>query len=171
MAELDYVLGVLREDGQPAAKPVPTLADVAQLVTEAAAGGVRVELSLDPGLAAGVPPSLSREAYRMLQEGLTNVLKHGTGTAAELRIGRQADSLVMVLRNPAKAVPGTYDDGGSAGGAPVTDAEATGGREIGGRGLAGIRERAGLLHGTVAAGLQDGCWELRIELPLKGRPL
>lgn len=160
MAELDYVLGVLREDDRPA-KPVPALADVAQLVAEAAAGGVRVELSLDPGLAAGVPPSLSREAYRMLQEGLTNVLKHGTGTAAELRIGREEDSLVMVLRNPAKVLPGTHDDGGSAGGAPVT----------GGRGLTGIRERAGLLHGTVAAGIQDGCWELRVELPLKGRPL
>jgi signal transduction histidine kinase len=171
MAELDYVLGVLREDSRPTAKPVPTLADVAQLVAEAAAGGIQMELSLDPGLAAGVPPSLSREAYRMLQEGLTNVLKHGTGTAAALRIGRQADSLVMVLRNPARTAPGTYDDGGSAGGATVTGGKHLGGRDIGGRGLAGIRERAGLLHGTVAAGPQDGCWELRIDLPLKGRPL
>ncbi len=139
--ELDTVLGVLREDegepreDEPERRPPPTLADLDRLLTEQ----VDAEVTL-----ADVPPVVSREAYRIVQESLTNAAKHGTG-----RIGLRivaGDDLVIEVTNPA-----------GAGGAP--------GR--GGRGIDGMRERARLLGGELTAGPEEDRWRVTARLPVR----
>ncbi|MFI6000411.1 sensor histidine kinase [Streptomyces sp. NPDC051366] len=166
VGELDAVLGLLR-DGDPArpdAAPAPTLAaDLDGLLARTRAAGTTVTARQDPGPAgdwAQLPAIASREAYRIVQEGLSNALRHGAGPV-ELRIavqGREDGTgstyreLEITMTNP----PGTSD-----GQQPRTG---------GGRGLRGAAERATLLGGRVEAGPHQGLWRLRAVLPLGGGP-
>ncbi len=96
-----------------------------------------------------LPAVLSREAYRIVQEGLSNALKHaGDQVTMVLRIGVAGGLLEITLENPL----------GSA--SPC--------RPGGGHGLRGIADRARLLGGTVEAGAESGTWRLRVRLPVKG---
>ncbi len=162
VGELDAVLGLLR-DGDPArpdAAPAPTLAaDLGGLLARTRAAGTVVTAHQDPGPAgdwAQLPAIASREAYRIVQEGLSNALRHGAGPI-QLRIavqdatdgnGSAQRELEITMTNP----PGTGD-----GPAP---------RGTGGRGLHGAAERATLLGGCVEAGPHLGLWRLRAVLPL-----
>ncbi|MBT2476928.1 histidine kinase [Streptomyces sp. ISL-94] len=161
VGELDAVLGLLR-DGDPArpdAAPAPTLAaDLDGLLARTRAGGTPVTVHQDPGPAGdweGLPAIASREAYRIVQEGLSNALRHGAGPV-ELRIrvqGREATGhreLEITMTNPPAA---------------PEDREP---RTTGGRGLRGAAERAALLGGSVEAGPHEGRWRLRAVLPLAG---
>ncbi|MER7462676.1 histidine kinase [Streptomyces sp. NPDC097981] len=163
VGELDAVLGLLR-DGDPArpdAAPAPTLAtDLDGLLARTRAAGTTVTAHQDPGPAgawAQLPAIASREAYRIVQEGLSNALRHGTGPI-ELRIAVQGEEvgthreLEITMTNP----PGSAD-----GRRP---------RTTGGRGLHGAAERATLLGGRVEAGPHQGLWRLRAVLPLGGGP-
>ncbi|MBT2471920.1 histidine kinase [Streptomyces sp. ISL-66] len=175
VGELDAVLGLLREDdgggvaddgggvaggvgggarggaGRPA--PAPTLAaDLDGLLARSRASGTPITAHQDPGPAGDwdrIPAIVSREAYRIVQEGLSNALRHGAGPV-DLRIlvrGRGGHSeLEITMTNERGAV-----------------AEA---RTTGGRGLRGAAERAVLLGGRVEAGPQEGRWRLRAVLPL-----
>ncbi|MEU4422361.1 histidine kinase [Actinoplanes sp. NPDC024001] len=131
--ELDAVLGILRDEAAALAA-APTLADLGRLLT----GDVRAEVA-----EVDVPPQVSREAFRIVQESLTNAARHGTGPAT-LRI-RQEDELVIEVTNPAVA-------GGS-----VRD---------GGHGVAGMRERVRLIGGALTAGPAGDRWEVIARLPL-----
>ena len=133
--ELDAVLGVLR-DAAADPRAAPTLADLDRLLTE------RVDAEVEP---VDLPPAISREAYRIVQEGLTNAAKHGAGRI-RLRIAAPGD-LVVEVSNPV------------AGGPPPAG---------GGRGLAGMRERVRLLGGELTAGADDGVWRVRARLPIGG---
>ncbi|MFE9660623.1 histidine kinase [Streptomyces sp. NPDC005955] len=154
VGELDAVLGVLRDDdaGAPTA-PAPTLAtDLDGLLRRTRATGLRVETALDPGPhgLAALPPQVSREAYRIVQEALGNALRHaGTGTPVGLRVTVTATELEITAENPLPAAPRP---------APRTG---------GGQGLPGIADRVRLLGGTVAAGAHDGRWSLCVRLPLR----
>src|SRR5690606_37383992 len=75
--DLDRALGVLREEPEPATTR-PTLADLAELVGRVVQGGNEVDVAIDGDLDA-VTPAVSREAYRIVQEGLTNALRHAPG--------------------------------------------------------------------------------------------
>ncbi|MFA7767169.1 sensor histidine kinase [Streptomyces sp. NPDC048723] len=162
VGELDAVLGLLR-DGDPArpdAAPAPTLAaDLDGLLARTRAAGTTVTAHQDPGPAgdwAALPAIASREAYRIVQEGLTNALRHGTGPV-DLRIRVQAGpdtahrELEITMTNPPAA--------------PAEDREP---RTTGGRGLRGAAERAALLGGSVEAGPHGDRWRLRAVLPLAG---
>ncbi|MGW0389682.1 sensor histidine kinase [Streptomyces sp. NPDC003042] len=163
VGELDAVLGLLR-DGDPAradAAPAPTLAaDLDGLLARTRAGGTTVTADEDPGPAgdwAQLPAIASREAYRIVQEGLSNALRHGSGPIA-LRIlvhtpGGHRE-LEITMTNPQAASPLLHE-----GGEP---------RTTGGRGLRGAAERAALLGGRVEAGPAEGQWRLRAVLPLGG---
>ncbi|MEJ3748748.1 histidine kinase [Actinomycetes bacterium KLBMP 9797] len=140
MAELDYVLGVLRESASERA-PQPTLADLAQLVA-----GVDVAVRVD-GTLDDLPVTVSREAYRIVQEGLTNAARHAPRAPVTLRLAVARDELDIALANP------------------VTGRAAA---RRGGRGLAGMRERVALLGGEFAAGPADGAWRVTARLPLRG---
>jgi signal transduction histidine kinase len=139
MDDLDHVLGVLRslEDGNR--RPARTLDDLDRLIGDVRAGGVRVHADV---ARAAVAPEVSREAYRIVQESLTNAAKHGTGTV-HLRLSASGD-LTIEVTNP---MPET---------SPAVR---------GGRGVAGMRERVRLLGGRFEAGPSGGDWRVHVRLP------
>ncbi|MGK5641833.1 sensor histidine kinase [Streptomyces sp. URMC 126] len=148
VGELDTVLGLLREDGPASTAPAPTLADLDALVERTRAAGGTVDVTAPEGLAA-LPPVVSREAYRIVQEGLTNALRHAGPVPVRLRVTTDSETLEVVLENPVGRTPARTRGGG-------------------GRGLTGIAERARLLRGTSTAGARDGVWRLSVRLPLGG---
>ncbi|MGW1951644.1 sensor histidine kinase [Streptomyces sp. NPDC001920] len=149
VGELDAVLGVLRDGDAPGTAPAPTLAaDLDGLLHRTRASGLRVTATVpaDPG---SLPPVLSREAYRIVQEGLSNALKHaGERVAVTLRIAVADEYLEITVENPVE--------------------RASRGRPGGGHGLGGIADRARLLGGTAQAGAAQGVWRLHVRLPMKG---
>ncbi|MGK4580065.1 sensor histidine kinase [Kitasatospora sp. HPMI-4] len=152
VAELDTVLGLLREEtaDERRADGGPTLSELDTLIRQMALAGVRVETLIGPGL-GGLAPELSREAYRIVQEGLTNVLRHAGGVSARLRLELSDGKLELELENPLGA------DRPS--------------RPGGGRGLRGIAERAATHRGGYRAGPQpDGSWRLLVWLPAPAPP-
>lgn len=144
-ADLDRVLALLR-DTSPA-PAAPTLADVGALVHAAEATGARVDARVDPAV-AGLPEVLSREAYRIVQEALTNALRHAGPVPVRLEVGVDGGALQLAVRNP---VP-----------APVL-----GGRG-GGSGIRGLHERAAVLGGSALAGPDGDDWRVEVRLPLGG---
>ncbi|WP_250400214.1 sensor histidine kinase [Streptomyces cellostaticus] len=144
LGDLERVLGVLRESDRPAAAR-PTLADADRLLESARASGAGVEAEVT-GPVALVPGPVSREGYRILQEALTNVLRHAGAVPVRVRVSVDGDTLALEVRNPLPAEP------------PGT------GR---GSGLRGIRERAALLGGSARTGPDEGDWQVRAELPLR----
>ncbi|MFI5682825.1 sensor histidine kinase [Streptomyces sp. NPDC051636] len=147
VGELDAVLGVLRDGDAPGTAPAPTLADdLDGLLRRTRAGGQRVTAAVatDP---AALPALVSREAYRIVQEGLSNALKHA-GERVTLRIETADEHLEITLENPLGEAPAE--------------------RPGGGHGLRGIADRVRLLGGTSQAGAAGGTWRLRVRLPLKG---
>ncbi|MGV9456705.1 sensor histidine kinase [Streptomyces sp. NPDC003635] len=144
LEDLERVLGILRETERPASSR-PTLVDADRLLESARAAGAKVDAEVRGALDT-VPGPVSREGYRILQESLTNVLRHADGAAADVRVDVTERALVLEVRNPLPAAaPGP-------------------GR---GSGLRGIRERAALLGGRAHTGPADGDWQVHVELPLR----
>ncbi|MFE9626218.1 sensor histidine kinase [Streptomyces sp. NPDC006527] len=144
LEDLERVLGVLRESGRPVGGR-PTLTDADRLLESARASGAKVDADMT-GPVDTVPGPVSREGYRILQECLTNVLRHAGPVPARVRIAVTDGTLALEVRNPLTAdVPGP-------------------GR---GSGLRGIRERAALLGGSARTGPDHGDWQVRVELPLR----
>ena len=153
LAELDRVLTVLRaeEDGDdPAPFAPPSLTDLEILLTGLRDGGLPVALVLDVD-PDDVPPALQELAYRVVQEGTTNVLRHAGTPLTVAEVTRRGDDLVVRVHNEQ---------------APLVDSRPGPG---GGRGLAGLRERAVAAGGTLTAGpTPSGGFELYVILPLRG---
>ncbi|CAM5246234.1 sensor histidine kinase [Streptomyces aurantiogriseus] len=144
LEDLERVLGILRESEQPVSTR-PTLTHADRLLESARASGAKVDAELS-GPVDAVPGPVSREGYRILQEALTNVLRHAGSVPVRVRIDVADDSLALEVRNPL-----TADIRGP-------------GR---GSGLRGIRERAALLGGHAHTGPHEGDWQVRAELPLR----
>ncbi|MFG2026855.1 sensor histidine kinase [Streptomyces sp. NPDC048825] len=144
LEDLERVLGVLRESERPVSSR-PTLTDADRLLESARASGAKVDAEVS-GPVEAVPGPVSREGYRILQESLTNVLRHAGSVPVRVRIAVEDRTLSLEVRNPLTAeIPGP-------------------GR---GSGLRGIRERAALLGGHAATGPDDGDWQVHAELPLR----
>lgn len=144
VGELDAVLGLLRQDGEGADRATgPTLDTLDGLVSRS---GVRVAVHTE-GDPASVPAHVSREAYRIVQEGLSNALRHAGAVPVSLWIAVRGEELEIRMENP---LPDR---------APVA-------RPGGGLGLCGITERAALLGGRAGAGPQGAVWRLFALLPL-----
>ncbi|MER7762092.1 histidine kinase [Streptomyces sp. NPDC097619] len=148
LEDLERVLLVLRESGQPPSKG-PTLAEADRLLESARGSGSQVEAELS-GPVERLPGPVSREGYRILQESLTNVLRHCGPVPVRVRIHVADEELEMEVRN---AMPGGVES--LAGG---------------GSGLRGIRERAALLGGVARTGLEEGEWRVHARLPLERIP-
>ncbi|WP_353941119.1 histidine kinase [Streptomyces sp. HUAS MG91] len=145
LEDLERVLLVLREAERPAGRR-PTLQEADRLLDSARASGATVEVSVDGPLET-VPGPVSREGYRILQEALTNVLRH-CGTVPVTVVLHVADRrLVLEVRNPL----------------PADRASGTGGT---GSGLRGVRERAALLGGRARTGPLGDEWQVHVELPV-----
>jgi signal transduction histidine kinase len=141
LQQLRQAVGTLRDD-QPYA-PAPGLADLPALAQQAASGGVDVQLDVRGD--ADVPATVGLSAYRIVQEALTNVVKHAAPARCQVAVSI-ADSCVLVK---------VTDDGRR----PVAAAP-------GGHGLIGIRERAAMYGGEFSAGPRaEGGFELSVRLP------
>jgi signal transduction histidine kinase len=141
LGDLRRVLGLLHE-GTPL-EPQPGLERLDELVGRVRSTGLDVALSVE-GHPRPLPAAVDLSAYRIVQEALTNTLKHAHATHATVHV-RYGDRLVVEVR----------DDGRGADGADA------------GRGLVGMRERASMLGGSVAAGAAPGGGYLvSAELPL-----
>jgi signal transduction histidine kinase len=142
--------GAADGSGDAPLTPQPGLADVSALVERVSAAGLPVELhsSLPPG---GLPPGLDLAVYRVVQEGLTNVLRHSAQAPTVVRISGRLDQLVITVSDDGR---GTGADGQP------------------GRGLLGLRERVALYGGAVDAGPRPGGgWRLRATIPLPRQEL
>jgi signal transduction histidine kinase len=147
LTDLDHVLGLLRED-RPTKAPQWTLDEPDRLLDKTRIAGVDVESTVE-GELSGLPPAVSREAYRIVQEGLTNVLRHAGKVPVALRLVARDDRLELDLSNPLAARD--------------TRAERAGG----GHGLSGMRERVTVLRGQMTAGAHDGRWRVSVRIPLR----
>jgi signal transduction histidine kinase len=149
LAELRRLVTVLRDaDDEPVHEPAPGLPDLHRLVAEVAAAGVAVDVHTEGDLAR-VPEGVSLAAYRIVQEALTNVVRHAGATRARLSVAVREDRVRLEVDD---------DGGGRAGRRPEP-----GGR---GYGLAGMRERAALYGGEVTAGPgSGGSWHVAGWLP------
>lgn len=160
VAELRTAVGILRRSDEMQATAPPTLERASELVDDVRAAGVEAVLADD-----GEPVALSRvadvSAYRVLQESLTNALRHAPGSVVEVRIVRTPRAVVVEVENgPAgrKAMPEGAAPGAGAGGAGA----GTGG----GHGLVGLRERLAMAGGEFAAGpTGTGGWLVRAAFP------
>lgn len=151
LGEMRRLLGLLREDTpEPARQPQPGLEDVDALVDQVRAAGLRVVLTRE-----GVPgrwgPGAGLAVYRILQEALTNTLKHaGPDVTAHVRLRYSADAVELDVTDDGRrpvAVPAGTDAGGN------------------GHGLAGMTERAASYGGTLRAGPRPGGgWQLRTTM-------
>ncbi|MFJ5548841.1 sensor histidine kinase [Streptomyces sp. NPDC093225] len=145
LEDLERVLLVLRESG-PRPSAAPTLAEADRLLESARGSGAAVEAELT-GPLDRLPGPVAREGYRILQESLTNVLRHCGPVPVRVRIVMGADELELEVVNALPRVGAPQFAGG-------------------GSGLRGIRERAALLGGVADTGPYRGQWRVRARLPL-----
>jgi signal transduction histidine kinase len=147
--ELDRVLAVLRDE-HAEARPSPTLADVDDLLARTRAAGIQLAIKRSGDLER-VPAALGRDAYRVLQEALTNVMRHASGSSAAVSLAVGERALELTVENG----PGLSIQPG---------------RTSGGNGLRGIRERVRALGGSLTTDeTADGGYVLHAELPLPSR--
>jgi signal transduction histidine kinase len=152
LAELRRVLGVLRTSGQDTT-PQPGLADLDALLDSARSGGVSVTVTCS-GNPVAVPEGVDLSAYRIVQEALSNAMRHAPGSHVQVHVAYRPDSLALEVRNDtASAVPILAGIGDGA-------AE-------GRHGLIGMRERATMLSGSLeAAPTEDGGFQVTAVLPV-----
>src|SRR5215213_6934924 len=158
LGELHAMLGVLRDrgggdDGDGGAAPLspaPGLGELDALVAQAAGAGVEVRVSLEGG-PRRLPPAIDLAAYRVVQESLTNVVRHARASRAEITV-RHADGRVVVeVTDDGRAHPGNGSGNGS------------------GQGILGMRERARALGGSLEAGPRpEGGFRVLASLPVGG---
>jgi signal transduction histidine kinase len=150
LTELRRVLGVLRTGGQDTT-PQPGLADLDALLDSARSGGVSVTVTRS-GNPLTLPEGVDLSAYRIMQEALSNAMRHAPGSHVQLHLAYRPDSLALEIRNDAVA-PVLVPSGTRAAG--------------GGHGLVGMRERATMLGGSLDAGpTEDGGFLVAAVLPV-----
>ena len=146
LAEMRRMVGVLRRPEEaPALAPQPSLEHLDRLVEQTREAGLPVELRVE-GEAVELPAGVDLTAYRLVQEGLTNALKHARATRAEVLVNYGDGQIEVVVRDDGKGV-GNGDGGG--------------------HGLVGMRERVLVYGGELDAGPQPGGgYRLRAKLPV-----
>jgi signal transduction histidine kinase len=150
LAETRRLLGVLRDpDEEAGLTPQPGLGNLDALVTSVQAAGLPVNLVID-GDRAGLPDAVDVSVYRIVQEALTNVLKHAGPARADVTVGCAEEAVTIEVTDNGTGEPGDP--------APA-----------GGHGLAGMRERVAVFGGELRAGPRPGGgFAVRARLPLRG---
>jgi signal transduction histidine kinase len=153
--EMRLLVGVLRDaqDDQTELTPMPGLADLSRLVTDAAAAGADVEVAIR-GPARALPAAAELSAYRIVQEALTNVIRHAGPTRARVAISYRPEDVTIEVTDEGPRGPAPR---------PVS-------RSGGGHGLIGMRERAVLFGGELAAGPDGAGFRVRASLPTADLP-
>jgi signal transduction histidine kinase len=154
LTEMRRLLGVLREDVEPAAasrSPQPGIAQLTDLVDDVRGVGPAGTRLIVSGAVGPLDPGTELTAYRIVQEALTNARRHAGGAAVDVELEYRADRLVVEVRD--------------AGPGPVGDAAG----DASGHGLAGMRERVAMAGGTLSVGPgRVGGFVVRAELPRAG---
>ncbi|MFJ7325110.1 sensor histidine kinase [Streptomyces cyaneofuscatus] len=153
LTELRRVLGVLRSEEAPSQSarhtPQPSLDRLGALVASVRSAGLTVTLSTT-GEPRPLPPGVELSAYRIVQEALSNVMRHAPGASARVEIGHRAAGLTVRVTNTAPLRPSLASHGVR-------------------HGLLGMRERTTMLGGDLATGpAPGGGWEVTAILPVTG---
>ena len=149
LTEMRRLVGMLRSDRAEPLTPQPGLADLTSLATQVSEAGLPVELRVE-GESRELPVGVGLSAYRIVQEALTNALKHAGAAHAVVRVRYAPDSLELDIT-----------DTGSGSASAVSTPN-------GGHGLVGMRERATLYGGRFFAGhTPDGGFTVRVQLPIR----
>ena len=149
LTEMRGLLNAMREEGEAAEMgPQPRLAEVDDLIGEVSRAGLPVRLHVE-GTPVELPAGIELSAYRIIQEGLTNALKHAHASHADVRIRYGPEALEIEV----------HDDGS---GAPVSNGYKSG------HGLVGMRERVKIYGGELTAGRVADGFTLHTRLPLSG---
>ena len=154
LTDMERMLGILRaaDEASESLSPQPDLSHVEDLARQVTQAGVPVTVTVE-GTPVAIPPSVDLTAYRIVQEALTNVLKHAGPARASVTIRHSADCVELDVTDDGQGVSG--DDGDSA-------------DRVGGRGLIGMRERVAVFGGELTAGHLPGRgFRVHARLPLK----
>ncbi|RLP77875.1 sensor histidine kinase [Mycetocola tolaasinivorans] len=153
LAEMRQLLGVLRnEDSAAGLGPQPGLADVPELVDTIRKTGVPIDLSWNVSDSDGLPASIGLTAYRLVQEALSNAVRHAPGAAANVSVTRGPAALDLLIENDASGEATRGADAAS----PAR-----------GHGLVGMRERVHLAGGRLDLGpTESGGFRVAAHLPL-----
>jgi len=155
LTDMERMLGILRGAAEvdEVLSPQPGLSQVESLAARVSQAGLPVEVTVE-GAPVALPPSVDLSAYRIIQEALTNALKHAGPAHATVKISHFPDSLELEIT----------DDGQGASGEGAGDYQ-------GGRGLIGMRERVALFGGELSVGPRSGGgFRVHVRLPLGGGP-
>ncbi len=159
LIDMRRMLGILGDApgtsaaGDEARAPMPRLERLGELIEEVRAAGLPVELSLD-GVRRPLDAGVELSAYRIVQEALTNALKHARGARARVRLAYEPKALEIEVT-----------DQGGAGRRDVGETEG------GGRGLIGMRERVAIFGGEFEAGPTPTGFRVRARLPIEPEPV
>ena len=153
LTEMRRLLGVLRQEGEPRGSltPAPGLADLSALAGQVRDAGLTVWINVD-GQRGAIPPGIDLSAYRIIQEALTNVIKHAAAASASVTIRYRPDSVTVEIADQGAGTP--------AAGVPAPRAGS-------GHGIIGMRERVAVFGGEFSAGPgPDGGFRVRACFPV-----
>jgi signal transduction histidine kinase len=161
LQEMRAVLGVLRDSDHGRA-PHPSLGQVDELTAIARDAGLDIKLDVTASTTP-VPSAVDHTAYRILQESITNVIRHVGPTRVTIALDHGTDVLEVRVADEG----GRDASGDNPATAPVNRSDGTGSSAEPGRGIVGMRERCGLLGGELTAGPRPcGGFEVKARLPL-----
>jgi signal transduction histidine kinase len=147
LTEMRRLVGMLRSQSEDPLTPQPGLSDLAALVDQVRAAGLQVELDVE-GEQAALPAGVELSAYRIVQEALTNALKHAGHATARVRLHYHPESLEIDVLDSGTGCPPTSTPSG--------------------HGLAGMRERVALYGGRFTAGRRpEGGFAVHVALPVR----
>jgi signal transduction histidine kinase len=156
LGEMRQLLGILRAtDADPETGPAPGLARLPELIEATTRYGGPVTLVVEPEV-AHVPDTVGTTVYRIVQEALSNVVRHAPGASATVRLAREGDGLVVTIAN----TPGA-DGPGVRGGVEAFDDPRR--PQLG---VTGMRERVARLGGDFSHGPEGGGYRVAARLPL-----
>jgi signal transduction histidine kinase len=157
LTEMRRMLGVMRQPGGPEHAPAPALADLGALLATVRAAGLPTVLRVT-GQPFPLPPSAELALYRMIQEALTNTLKHAGAASAQVRLDYRPGAIGLEVTDDGRP------DEGQPGAGPAAGPAA-------GHGIAGMRERAAVFGAEVSAGPRaGGGWRVHTVLRLGPPP-
>jgi signal transduction histidine kinase len=147
LTEMRRMVSMLRQDAEHDLTPQPTLADVPELVQRMQDAGLPVTLQVT-GEHRELPEGIELSAYRIVQEALTNSLKHAPGSQVTVHVRYGRDQLELAVRDDGHGTADAADGGG--------------------HGLVGMRERVAMYGGSIEAGPeQPGGFAVRVRLPVR----
>ncbi len=160
--ELRGLVGILREPGDHGGgtAPLPSLARVQDVVDDVRAAGLDVDLTVE-GEVRELPRALDVSAYRIVQEALTNVLRHAPGSTARVHVRYSTDAVDVTVRDESSSDALVL----AAHHGRFEDARSNGSPGVGGHGLAGMRERTQMFGGQLTASHHETGFEVHAHLP------